>query len=274
MKDRRENEVSVLFGQALDREKITWAVLLPKASRRNPGEKLLGPENIEFTLSYRENELWIGKFLEPVSEDYFQRFGHVPLPPYMKRNDRHEDESRYQTVYAEVPGSSAAPTAGLHFTPEILGELQNKGIRIEAVTLHVGLGTFLPIRNQDLTQHKMHHEEYEVSSATAEALNRALDEKRPILAVGTTSLRTLESAVRPDGRFEEKRGKTNLYILPGYEFRVTRFLLTNFHTPESTLLLLVSAIAGLDLVLETYREAIQKEYRFFSYGDAMLFDPR
>ncbi len=272
--DDRGKEVSVLFSHPHDAERKSWAVLLPRASRKKPGEMFQAPEGRVFTLKYRERELWIGSFSDPVDEVFFQQYGHVPLPPYMKREDRPDDETRYQTVYAEIPGSSAAPTAGLHFTPEILTKMQETGIEIAAVTLHVGLGTFLPIRTHDVTQHRMHTEEYEVPPSTALALNKALDEERPILAVGTTSLRTLESAVEAEGRFQPKRGNTDLFIHPGYAFRVTRFLLTNFHTPGSTLLLLVAALAGLKLVLDTYQEAIQKEYRFFSYGDAMLFDPR
>lgn len=272
LKDHKNREVQVLFVHPVDQNR--WEVLMNKAQRRKVFEQFQAPGNLTFTLVKREGELWLGDFSEVVDEFYFEQFGHVPLPPYMQREDSLEDEERYQTVYAQVPGSAAAPTAGLHFTQEILQEMERKGILIKPVTLHVGLGTFLPIRTENVLDHHMHQEEYEVPNATAQELNKAIDDKRPILAVGTTSIRTLEAAVEPNGRFVAKRSQTNLYITPGYEFKVTQFLLTNFHTPGSTLILLVAALAGLDRVLETYQEAILKEYRFFSYGDAMLFDPR
>lgn len=274
LRDGKGRELWVLFTASNDPEHATWSVLLNKAGRRRRGEVLEAPDGRTFTLEGRLDNQWIGRFSEPVDESFFEAHGHVPLPPYVKRSDEPEDEERYQTVYARVPGSAAAPTAGLHFTQEILQEMERLGIELHPVTLHVGLGTFLPVRAERVLEHRMHTEEYEVPERTALALNRAREEGRPILAVGTTSLRTLESAVRPDGRFEPSRGATDLYIHPGYAFRVTRFLLTNFHTPGSTLILLVAALSGLDLLMETYREAIRMEYRFFSYGDAMLLDPR
>lgn len=251
-----------------------WLVMLNRSSRRRLGERLLAPGGREFILQRREGGLWIGRFDQEVDEAYFEVHGHVPLPPYIRRADEPEDAQRYQTVYACTPGSAASPTAGLHFTHEILAALEAKGVLIRTVTLHVGLGTFLPIRVQNVLEHRMHREEYEVPPQTAEEVNRARAEGRAVLAVGTTSLRTLEAATDASGKLKAGKGSTDLYIVPGYTFRCTRFLLTNFHTPGSTLLLLVAALAGLETVLETYQEAVRLEYRFFSYGDAMLFDPR
>ena len=197
--------------------------------------------------------------------------GHIPLPPYIKREDVDEDAERYQTIYAKETGSAAAPTAGLHFTEEMLAKLKAKNIEIVYVTLHVGLGTFLPVRAQNIEDHKMHEEHFFVSDETADAIERAKAEKRPVLAVGTTSMRTLESAWSTElGGLKRGWQSTSIFIYPGYKFKVVDKLFTNFHTPESTLLMLVSAFAGKDNVMAAYQEAVKKEYHFFSYGDAML----
>jgi S-adenosylmethionine:tRNA ribosyltransferase-isomerase len=197
--------------------------------------------------------------------------GHVPLPPYIKRPDRQEDRERYQTIYANARGSIAAPTAGLHFTPAILDELARSGIERVSVTLHVGYGTFQPIRVEHVEQHRMESESYEVSAATAAALTRALTEGRRIVAVGTTTTRTLESLpLTPSGEVLPGQGVTDLFICSGHRFRVVSGLVTNFHLPRSSLLMLVSAFAGRDYVLAAYQAAIGERYRFYSYGDAML----
>jgi S-adenosylmethionine:tRNA ribosyltransferase-isomerase len=206
-----------------------------------------------------------------LDEDYFERSGHVPLPPYIKRPDAEEDAERYQTTYARESGSSAAPTAGLHFTPQIMDSLRKRGIQTEFICLHVGPGTFLPVRTEEIEDHLMHEEVYEVSPETAAAVNAARAAKRPIIAVGTTSMRSLESAW--DERISELRAgqaRTRLFITPGYVFKAVEGLFTNFHTPESTLLILACAFAGKDFLLRAYQEAVASSYRFFSYGDAML----
>lgn len=200
-----------------------------------------------------------------------EAIGHVPLPPYIKRPDAAADRDRYQTVFARERGSIAAPTAGLHFTPQILAELERRGIERASVTLHVGYGTFQPVRADRVEDHVMEAEHYEVSEATADALTRAKREGRRIIAVGTTSTRTLESlVVAADGKVAAGMGETALFIYPGFEFKLVSGLITNFHLPKSSLLMLVSAFAGRERVLAAYREAIAHRYRFYSYGDAML----
>ncbi len=197
--------------------------------------------------------------------------GHVPLPPYIKRADRPIDHERYQTVYAAARGSVAAPTAGLHFTPALLDRLQARGVEQHAITLHVGYGTFEPVRTEDVEAHRVAPERYVVPASTATAVNRALDEGRRVIAVGTTTTRTLEAVARAHGgRLQPCAGETDLYIHGDFDFRVVGGLLTNFHLPRSSLLLLVCALAGRDAILAAYREAVEKRYRFYSYGDAML----
>jgi S-adenosylmethionine:tRNA ribosyltransferase-isomerase len=203
-----------------------------------------------------------------VFEDLLDKLGHMPLPPYI--TEKPEDENRYQTVYAKTDGSAAAPTAGLHFTPELLASLEKTGVEIAKVLLHIGLGTFRPMKAETVEDHVMHAEYYSVSAAAADAVNRAKAEGRRVAAVGTTVVRTLESAANEDGTVSPGEGDTGIFIYPGYRFKVTDALLTNFHLPKSTLLMLVSAFAGREAVLELYRQAAEMKYRFFSFGDAML----
>lgn len=203
-------------------------------------------------------------------EEAIERFGHVPLPPYIARADAAADEERYQTVYAEQPGSVAAPTAGLHFTSELLASLEAKGVHRADVLLHVGAGTFKPVEVDDPAEHVMHEESYTLSAETAGELNATRERDGRIWAVGTTSVRTLESAVQPDGSFVERSGDTKIFIRPPYRFRAVDHLITNFHLPRSTLLMLVAAFAGYDLTMSAYAEAIASGYRFYSYGDAMV----
>ncbi|MBQ9017372.1 tRNA preQ1(34) S-adenosylmethionine ribosyltransferase-isomerase QueA [Candidatus Saccharibacteria bacterium] len=204
-----------------------------------------------------------GIFLE-----LLERLGTMPLPPYI--HAQLKDQSRYQTVYAKKLGSAAAPTAGLHFTPELLEQISAKGIKIVKITLHVGLGTFRPVEVEDVQAHKMHTESYEISAEAAETLNRVKNAGGKIVAVGTTTVRTLETAAREDGSFEACSGETSIFIYPGYKFRAVDYLITNFHLPKSTLLMLVSAFAGEDLIKRAYAHAVREQYRFFSFGDAML----
>jgi S-adenosylmethionine:tRNA ribosyltransferase-isomerase len=204
-----------------------------------------------------------GIFLEILAE-----LGTVPLPPYIK--EKLDDPDRYQTVYAKNPGSAAAPTAGLHFTPELLDEIRAKGVSIVTITLHVGLGTFRPVEADEVSKHVMHEEYYEVSASAAQTLNQAKAEGRRIIAVGTTSVRTLETQMSRHGQFREELSSTSIFITPGYTFIAVDALITNFHLPKSTLVMLVSALAGREFILRAYHEAVNQRYRFFSFGDAML----
>lgn len=210
------------------------------------------------------------KFDKPLDEAWFERNGHIPLPPYIRRDDDDTDSERYQTVYARETGSAAAPTAGLHFTESLLQKLKDKGIELAWVTLHVGLGTFLPVREDNIEDHKMHTEYYTVSEETAAKVANAKAEGRPVLAVGTTSVRTLESASDENGRLIPGTRGTNIFMYPGYKFKVVDQMFTNFHTPESTLIMLVSAFAGKENIMSAYSQAVENKYRFFSYGDCML----
>jgi S-adenosylmethionine:tRNA ribosyltransferase-isomerase len=199
------------------------------------------------------------------------RVGRIPLPPYVRREAGPDDAERYQTIFARSPGSAAAPTAGLHFTPGVLAALEARGVERAAVTLHVGPGTFLPFRGESLDEHRMHEERYEVPPATAGAFAACRERGGRVVAVGTTALRTLESACR-DGRLAAGPGRTSLFVRPGYRFRAVDLLLTNFHLPRTTLLVLACAFGGTGRVLAAYREAVQARYRFFSYGDAVLIE--
>jgi S-adenosylmethionine:tRNA ribosyltransferase-isomerase len=199
-----------------------------------------------------------------------EKYGHVPLPPYIDRPDEEVDRERYQTVYARLPGSVAAPTAGLHFTDELLDELGLRGVQIRKVTLHVGVGTFRPIEVEDPSQHTMHTERFHVPSSTADAVQRCRTSGGRVWAVGTTVVRTLESVVGEGGRLRPGTGETNLFIRPPYRFKVVDHLVTNFHLPRSTLMMLVGAFAGYHETRRAYDEAMEKGYRFYSYGDAMV----
>jgi S-adenosylmethionine:tRNA ribosyltransferase-isomerase len=208
---------------------------------------------------------------EATVEALIDRIGHVPLPPYIHRADQPRDRETYQTVYARVRGAVAAPTAGLHFTPHVLAQLAERGIETTEITLHVGPGTFRPVHVQRVEEHRMDPEVFEISDEAAARVNRALAENRRVVAVGTTSVRTLEHAARTHGgRIEPGHGESDLFIYPGFEFRVIRALVTNFHLPRSTLLMLVSAFAGREMILTAYRHAVEQRYRFYSYGDCML----
>jgi S-adenosylmethionine:tRNA ribosyltransferase-isomerase len=214
-----------------------------------------------------------GRKLEFIYDGIFQelldQLGEMPLPPYIK--EQLDDRERYQTVFAKHPGSAAAPTAGLHFTPQLLEQIENRGIHVAYITLHVGLGTFRPVQVEDIHDHVMHAEYYQLDDETAQLLNGAKDEGRRIIAVGTTSARTLETVARDqDGHFKSGSGWTDIFIYPGFQFQAIDGLLTNFHLPKSTLIMLVSALAGKKNIMNAYHEAVQQRYRFFSFGDAMI----
>jgi len=248
----------------------TW-IVLGGGKGLKVGRKLIiegGPE--AEIVRVMEGPKRLVRFSEPI-EAYLDQVGHVPLPPYIHQHL--DDPERYQTVYAREPGSAAAPTAGLHFTPGLMNKLESQGVHFARLTLHVGLDTFAPVREQYPEKHKIHTEWCELDEAAADRINAVKAEGGCIIAVGTTSVRTLETAARnarADQVVAPFTGPTELFILPGYEFKVVDAMVTNFHLPKSTLLMLVSAFAGRELILETYREAIKEGYRFFSFGDAML----
>ena len=254
----------------------SWKAMVTKSKRQKKGKRFVwkDSEGKAYVYAVIEKENDDGtrdvRFDSDIDESFFQTLGHVPLPPYIKREDNWKDENRYQTIYAKKEGSVAAPTAGLHFTPEIMEKIKERGIKIYEVTLHVGACTFLPVRSEEIENHHMHTESYEISPETAEELNKAKREGKTIVAVGTTSIRTLESASDENGVLTSLKGDTSIFIYPGYKFKFVDNLLTNFHTPESTLLMLVSALAGKDHILTSYRHAVEEKYRFFSYGDAMF----
>ncbi len=219
----------------------------------------------------KEEGIHVVRFIyQGIFMEILEKLGTMPLPPYI--HEKLKDQSRYQTVYAKVDGSAAAPTAGLHFTKELLEELNSKGIIIVNVTLHVGLGTFRPVEVQDITTHKMHTEYYEMSEETAKILNEAKKDNRRIIAVGTTSTRTLETIMQKYGKFTKCSGNTDIFIYPGYKFLAIDALITNFHLPKSTLLMLVSALSSKEYILAAYKHAIENSYRFFSFGDAMFIE--
>lgn len=249
-----------------------WQMMTQTRGRPEAGENIvIIPGQFSVRLIRREDQFWL---VEPNLAgnpvELLTQFGHVPLPPYIRKGvDEASDHERYQTVYAEHAGSVAAPTAGLHFTTELLSDLEAKGVRTATVTLHVGAGTFAPIKTEDPTQHQMHHEWGEVSSATVDLIRETKGSGKRVVAVGTTATRALESAAR-DGDLKPWTGETNIYIYPPYQFKVIDGLITNFHLPKTTLLLLVASLSGKELLGRAYQEAIQQRYRFFSYGDAML----
>jgi len=252
----------------------SWKTIVKHAKRRRPLSSYVfydtaGTQTARAKIILAINEFRVLEFENPISEEWLEKYGHIPLPPYIKREDVPSDANRYQTIYAKETGSSAAPTAGLHFTREILDRLCANGIESVFVTLHVGMGTFYPVRSENIEDHAMHSEPFSIDEETAQKINEAKTSGRKIVAVGTTSARTLESAWS-ERKIVSGEGSTSIFIYPGYKFKVVDALFTNFHTPESTLLMLVSAFAGRELILESYAEAVKEEYRFFSYGDAML----
>jgi len=252
---------------------LLWKVMAKHTRRRRTGDVYIfmadAKERVKAVISGFEDEYILLKFENPIKDEWLEKNGHVPLPPYIKRKDAPSDTERYQTIYARQTGSTAAPTAGLHFTKEILDAFNSNGIESVFITLHVGLGTFLPVRTENIEDHKMHNEYFCIDDSNAKKIEDAKKAGRKIIAVGTTSVRTLESAWI-DGKLKRGENKTSIFIYPGYKFKVVDAIFTNFHTPESTLLMLVSAFAGRELILESYEEAIKEVYRFFSYGDAMF----
>jgi S-adenosylmethionine:tRNA ribosyltransferase-isomerase len=250
----------------------SWQALLRPGRRAKPGTRLLLAPDLEAEVCAKEEDGRHLLLFNQAVEPFLDTLGHVPLPPYIKRPDQATDRDSYQTIFAKQPGAIAAPTAGLHFTPELLQTLAERGIERATITLHVGIGTFKPVTATLLHEHKMDIERYEVPAATAAAIQATQQRRGRVVAVGTTVVRCLESVARETGVVSPGPGSTDLFITPGFRFRVVDLLLTNFHLPCSTLLMLVSALAGQEKVKQAYEEAIRKRYRFYSYGDAMLLE--
>lgn len=267
--DYKGREYEILLLKRLDY--TDWEVILKPARKAKIGSRITINEELSLTIKEikPENGIRVVQFeFSGVFEDILDRVGNMPLPPYI--TEKLQDKTRYQTVYAKHDGSAAAPTAGLHFTPELIERLRAKGVETAEVLLHVGLGTFRPVKTNNILEHVMHEEYYKVSEETAEQINNAIREGRRVIAVGTTSVRTLESAATEDGFIKAGEGNTRIFIYPGYQFKVVKGLITNFHLPESTLIMLVSAFIGREKTLEIYNTAVKERYRFFSFGDSMI----
>ena len=249
-----------------------WEVLVKPGKKCKIGVKLKVNDelSLEVTGITETGERHVKFFYEGAFEDVLSRAGSMPLPPYI--HEKLKDPDRYQTVYCKENGSAAAPTAGLHFTPELLEKIRKKGVEIVEVLLHVGLGTFRPVKVEDVESHVMHSEYYEVSEEAAKAVNSAKREGRRVIAVGTTSVRTLETVANPDGTIRAEKGDTQIFLYPPYRMKCVDALITNFHLPESTLLMLVSCLCSREEVLEIYETAVREKYRFFSFGDACFFE--
>lgn len=249
----------------------TWEVILKPGRRAKPGSRFIfgdGELKAEILEVINDGNRLVQFEYEGVFEEVLDRLGEMPLPPYITK--KLEDKNRYQTVYAKHPGSAAAPTAGLHFTPELMEKIKAKGVNIGYVTLHVGLGTFRPVKVDEVSDHKMHSEFYILSEETAQLVNRTKSAGKRVISVGTTATRVLETAGMEDSKLKAKTGWTDIFIYPGKDFHIIDALITNFHLPESTLIMLVSALAGRENVLNAYNEAVREKYRFFSFGDAMF----
>jgi S-adenosylmethionine:tRNA ribosyltransferase-isomerase len=259
----------------LCKQEGNWEALVKPARRMKPGTliNLVGKGNVQAEV-ISELDMNGGRILKfhncPDEDQFINEAGQMPLPPYINRAAEENDKNRYQTVYAQEPGSAAAPTAGLHFTDSLLQEIKDKGVNIARVLLHVGLGTFRPVSSQDIREHRMHYEYYQLNAATAQLLNATKKSGHKIIAVGTTVVRTLETVYNDDCGFSSQSGETNKFIYPGYSFKAVDKMITNFHLPGSTLVMLVAALAGLDYTMSAYQHAVDNKYRFFSYGDAML----
>jgi len=262
-------KVEILLLKRLDFNR--WETIVYPGKKAKPGNIIIfgnGVLKAVIKEVINEGNRIVEFVYDGIFEEILDKLGQMPLPPYI--TEKLEDKNRYQTVYAKYDGSAAAPTAGLHFTPQLLEQLKDKGINIASITLHVGLGTFRPVKVDNIIEHKMHSEYYNIEQKQAEIINKTKRNGKKIIAVGTTSTRTLESAADDNGFIEAKSGWTNIFIYPGYKFKVIDSLITNFHLPESTLIMLVSALAGRENVLNAYKCAISEKYRFFSFGDAMF----
>ncbi len=276
-KEKTGAKIEVFLLRELNRESLLWDVLVDPARKIRIGNKLYFGDDDSLVAEVIDNTTSRGRTLRFLFDGPYEEFkakitelGETPLPKYIKREVEVQDEERYQTIYSKVEGAVAAPTAGLHFSRELLKRLEIKGIHFAEVTLHVGLGTFRSVEVEDLTKHKMDSEQVIISEKTAEIVNNAKRNKRRVCAIGTTSMRSIETSVSTDGYLNPYNGWTNKFIFPPYEFSIADSLVTNFHTPLSTLLMMISAFCGHELMTKAYKEAIKEKYRFYSYGDAMF----
>jgi len=276
-KEKTGARIEVFLLRELNAESRLWDVLVDPARKIRIGNKLFFGENDDLVAEVIDNTTSRGRTLRFLFDGSYEAFrkklkelGETPLPKYIKRDAEPMDIERYQTIYAKHEGAVAAPTAGLHFSKHLLKRLEIKGIDLSEITLHVGLGTFQPVEVEDLSKHKMDSEEIDISESAAKVVNSALDKKNKVCAVGTTVMRTLESSVSADSRLKPFNGWTNKFIFPPYDFSIADAMITNFHTPKSTLMMMTSAFAGHDFLKHAYEEAVKEKYQFFSYGDAML----
>ncbi len=276
-KEKTGAKIEVFLLRELNAESKLWDVLVDPARKIRIGNKLYFGDDDMLVAEVIDNTTSRGRTLRFLFDgtsaefrDVIEQLGHTPLPKYIKRKAEPADKERYQTVYAKHEGAVAAPTAGLHFSRELLKRMELKGVNLAEVTLHVGLGTFRPVEVEDLTKHKMDSEQFSVSQEAADIVNKAKEKRKNICAVGTTSMRAIESSVSTLGELKPYTGWTNKFIFPPYDFSIANMMVTNFHMPESTLLMMTAAFAGYDLIMEAYKVAQKEKYRFFSYGDAML----
>ncbi len=276
-KEKTGARIEVFLLRELNEEQRLWDVLVDPARKIRIGNKLYFGDDETLVAEVIDNTTSRGRTLRFLYDGSYQEFrkklkelGETPLPKYINREVEPEDEERYQTIYAKEEGAVAAPTAGLHFSKHLLKRLEIKGVDFAEVTLHVGLGTFNPVEVEDLSKHKMDSEELKIEAPAVEIINKAQKEKRRICAVGTTAMRAIESSVSSSGTLNEVEGWTNKFIFPPYEFSIANAMITNFHTPKSTLMMMVSAFAGHDFMKKAYEEAVKEKYKFYSYGDAML----
>jgi len=276
-KEKTGAKIEVFLLRELDRESLLWDVLVDPARKIRIGNKLYFGENDDFVAEVIDNTTSRGRTLRFLHDGSYEEFrkilrdlGETPLPKYITRKVEAADEERYQTVFAKNEGAVAAPTAGLHFSKELLKRLELKGVNFAELTLHVGLGSFRSVEVEDLTKHKMDSEKITIPPTAVDTVNKGKENKKKVCAVGTTTMRAIETSVSTDGFLKPYEGWTNKFIFPPYDFSVANCMITNFHMPESTLLMMVSAFGGYDLIMEAYKKAIKEKYKFYSYGDAML----
>jgi S-adenosylmethionine:tRNA ribosyltransferase-isomerase len=276
-KEKTGAKIEVFLLRELNAEQRLWDVLVDPARKIRIGNKLYFGEDDSLVAEVIDNTTSRGRTLRFLYDGNYEEFrnkltelGETPIPKYINREVEPEDAERYQTIYAKEEGAVAAPTAGLHFSKHLLKKLEIKGVKTAEVTLHVGLGTFNPVEVEDLSKHKMDSEELKINQLACDIVNKAIADKRRICAVGTTSMRAIESAVSSSGGLNTYNGWTNKFIFPPHDFSIANCMITNFHTPKSTLMMMISAFCGHDLMMEAYKEALEKEYKFYSYGDAML----
>lgn len=267
-REGKEEKIEVFLLENIEDDK--WEVLVRPGKKMKIGTKCIFSDELSLdVIDIKEDGNRIVEFFyEGIFQEILDRLGNMPLPPYIK--EKLKDKERYQTVYSKNPGSVAAPTAGLHFTKELLKKIEEKGVKLAYITLNVGLGTFRPVKVDDVKNHKMHSEFYQISKETADLINETKKNNKRIISTGTTTTRTLESVYKKNGQIKEDSGWTDIFIYPGFEFNVIDCQITNFHLPKSTLIMLVSALASKEIILDAYKDAVDKKYRFFSFGDAMF----